>query len=515
MSTTHKSISLVDGSLMHVTLNRIIGSMIVVAAALAALALLQIWPFRPTTSIALAALLVFSAATLWVSKSSQWKPNRFHHKGASVLTGIGVVGMLVSIAGAGIAWPMVMFWFGIGATTAGATWMIAARYADVGEGLDNHGTMTNPVTNRGAAGWMLGIVMTGFYVLIYWYPSSLEGLTRTTDPLSWLMRGQAADHWFMYSLVYSLAVVVMGIRALYKYRHVRHQRIRTWSVMLVQLILAFVLPSILVLFQQPEFYFSYFWPLKWTYLWPGDYGMGWILADGGRTGVFMIFWGAMMSFIATPVLTYFYGKRWYCSWVCGCGAMAETLGDPYRHLAPRSTSSWRLERWMIHGVLVIIVLATALLWINSATEGRLFGTFSGAVAKTYGFIFGSIWAGVIGVGFYPFLGTRIWCRFGCPMAAILGLQQRFFSRFRITTNGAQCISCGNCSAYCEMGIDVRWYAQRGQNIVRASCVGCGICSTVCPRGVLKLENGPTEGRLNGPVLIDRDEVDVIDLPGFK
>jgi len=47
-----------------------------------------------------------------------------------------------------------------------------------------------------------------------------------------------------------------------------------------------------------------------------------------------------------------------------------------------------------------------------------------------------------------------------------------------------------------MGIDVKWYAQRGQNIIRASCVGCGICSAVCPRGVLKLENGPTEGRYN-------------------
>jgi len=42
-----------------------------------------------------------------------------------------------------------------------------------------------------------------------------------------------------------------------------------------------------------------------------------------------------------------------------------------------------------------------------------------------------------------------------------------------------------------MGIDVRAYAQRGENIVRASCVGCGICAAVCPRGVLRLENGST------------------------
>ena len=109
---------------------------------------------------------------------------------------------------------------------------------------------------------------------------------------------------------------------------------------------------------------------------------------------------------------------------------------------------------------------------------------------------GSVFAGVIGTGFYPLLGNRAWCRFGCPLAAYLGFVQRFKSRFRITTNGGQCISCGNCSTYCEMGIDVKWYAQRGQNIVRSSCVGCGVCSAVCPRGVLKLENGTEEARLN-------------------
>ena len=44
-----------------------------------------------------------------------------------------------------------------------------------------------------------------------------------------------------------------------------------------------------------------------------------------------------------------------------------------------------------------------------------------------------------------------------------------------------------------MGIDVKAYAQKGQNIVRSSCVGCGVCSAVCPRGVLKLENGEDAG----------------------
>jgi polyferredoxin len=172
------------------------------------------------------------------------------------------------------------------------------------------------------------------------------------------------------------------------------------------------------------------------------------------------------------------------------------MGDPYRQLSNKSLKAWKIERYTVHGVLAFIIITTALLWLNSAWSGDLLGSWSGTFSQWYGFFIGSIFSGVIGTGFYPIFGNRVWCRFGCPMAAILGLFQRFKSKFRITTNGGQCISCGNCSTYCEMGIDVRAYAQKGENIIRASCVGCGVCSAVCPRGVLNLENLSEEGRFS-------------------
>ena len=165
------------------------------------------------------------------------------------------------------------------------------------------------------------------------------------------------------------------------------------------------------------------------------------------------------------------------------------------------------------GYFVVIGLLVAMYFTGTTNE--VFFLNSGTLRSAYGLYIGSIFSGVVGTGFYPILGNRAWCRFGCPMAAILGFQQRMFSKFRITTNGGQCISCGNCSTYCEMGIDVRAYAQKGENIVRSSCVGCGICSAVCPRGVLKLENGPEKGRINPTEILLGNDVNLMDLVNQK
>ena len=352
----------------------------------------------------------------------------------------------------------------------------------------NNGIFFGTLTSRGIGAWLLGVLMTGFYVVLYWWPHYLKSAVRLTDPLARALSGHEADRWFLYGSLYTLMVLLFGTRMLRKYAHNRYEQIRTGSVMFFQLGLAFLLPQFLKALNQPEHYFTYFWPLKPEYLQPQSVHS--LLGHPGWLGVFMVVFGAVMTFLATPILTYFFGKRWYCSWICGCGGLAETLGDPFRQLSSKSRLSWRVERVMIYSVLVLVTVTIALLWVNDFSHGQLFGRLSGKFSQWYGFYIGAVFSGVVGVGFYPILGSRVWCRFGCPQAAVLGIWQKLFSRFRITTNGGQCMSCGNCSTYCEMGIDVRAYAQRGENIVRASCVGCGICAAVCPRGVLKLENGP-------------------------
>ncbi|NOQ74799.1 MAG: 4Fe-4S binding protein [Crocinitomix sp.] len=381
-------------------------------------------------------------------------------------------------------------------------------------GIKNDGIYHDTATNRGWIGVLTAVWLVTFYIVLYFHPYIMTDAISLTDPVKGLFKeGAMASQWFLYGLLYCTSMLVMGVRMYIKYRHNKYQIVRTTSVLFFQVIFAFLLVEILPLFGLPGRDLKNAMPLDYTFLY--KYNIQELL-DAGQFGMFLIIWGFVLSIIVVPTLVYFYGKRWYCSWVCGCGGLAETLGDPYRQLSNKKLWAWKLERWLVHGVLVFAAILTVFVGIHTFTslggvnDGEGVSTIMGIsafdVRDWYGFMVGAVFAGVIGTGFYPLFGNRTWCRFGCPLAAYMGLVQRFKSRFRITTNGGQCISCGNCSTYCEQGIDVRAYAQKGQNIIRSSCVGCGVCSAVCPRGVLKLENGPEAGRFGneGPIVLGND-----------
>lgn len=380
---------------------------------------------------------------------------------------------------------------------AGALLYLLPKYGSGLPGIRNNHIYFDSLNMRGWTGIGIGSLLILFYVMLYWFPYYITNWVILIDPVSYFLNGHGASQWFLYGFLYTIAVIVMGFRMMLKYRHNQYQQIRTGSVMFFQTAFAFIIPEVLVSLNKPWFDFKNIWPLNYSFFY--DYNLR-DMIQAGTLGWFMLFWGIALIIIAVPVLSYFFGKRWYCSWVCGCGGLAETLGDPFRQLSDKSLKAWKIERWLIHGVLVFAVIMTGITLINYFSEFTLLGNATNRLQQWYGFMIGSVFSGVVGTGFYPLMGNRVWCRFGCPLAACLGIVQRFKSRFRITTNGGQCISCGNCSTYCEMGIDVRAYAQRGENIVRSSCVGCGICAAVCPRGVLRLENGPEAGRIPSKAL---------------
>ncbi|MBT8235702.1 MAG: 4Fe-4S binding protein [Bacteroidia bacterium] len=501
-------------------------------------------------------------------------------KGATL---VGLAGLMILLLAAfNINFPGKGWWLtlSLGLIIGATYWFSKTSYGNKYKGIKNDGVWFKSMSSRGFWAWIAGISLTGFYVILYFFPEYLglvqggqsKGLISLFNPLSRMLSGNPASQWFVYGTLYTVAILAFGVKFIWKYRHNRYEVIRTFSVMFFQTAFAFIIPEIMARLngKLPYYDLKNVWPLNYYNF--ERYRIN-AFIDAGDIGLAMLIFGVLSIFVITPILTYKYGKRWYCSWVCGCGGLAETAGDPFRHLSDKRLSAWKVERWVVHSVVVFVTLMTTAViysylgndtskyWLTKGVflggvstlitlvflwamifkrkqlqkdaqygaigyfvviialiamhyfsgDGNIFLFKSESLRKSYGFLIGSIFSGVIGTGFYPIFGNRVWCRFGCPMAAILGFQQRLFSRFRITTNGGQCISCGNCSTYCEMGIDVRAYAQKGENIVRSSCVGCGICSAVCPRGVLKLENGPLKGRIKPNEVLLGNDVDLMEL----
>ena len=521
--------------------------------------------------------------TLDKSMALTGQPPKALSRGQKLATILGLTGLFILLLAAfNINFPNKGIWLSISLLSifVGVYWFSKEAYALKHKGIKNDGVWFKSVSARGLWGWVSGIVLTGFYIVLYFYPEYLglvkdganRGVIGLFDPLSKILSGNPASQWFVYGTLYTVAILAFGIKFIWKYRHNRYEVIRTISVMFFQTAFAFMIPEIMARLNGkiPYYDLKNIWPLNY-YNFERYRINGFI--DAGDIGLAMLIFGVLSILVITPILTFRYGKRWYCSWVCGCGGLAETAGDPFRHLSDKKLSAWKVERWVVHSVVVFVTLMTTAViysylgndtskyWLTKSTflisvitiltfvfgwamlfkrdqlkkdaqygaigyfviiialvslhyfngDGNIFLFKSETLRKSYGFLIGSIFSGVIGTGFYPIFGNRVWCRFGCPMAAILGFQQRLFSRFRITTNGGQCISCGNCSTYCEMGIDVRAYAQKGENIVRSSCVGCGICSAVCPRGVLKLENGPLQGRIDSNQVLLGNDVNLMTL----
>jgi len=218
--------------------------------------------------------------------------------------------------------------------------------------------------------------------------------------------------------------------------------------------------------------------------------------------------GGLQTFVAIPVLVYFFGKGAYCGWICSCGALAETLGDTHRHKMPHGPRWNRLDL-LGQGVLglagILLVLRIAG-WIwpgNAGLRALNFALKDGTGVPgplhllSYKWTVDVFLAGVLGYGLYFWFSGRMWCRFACPLAALMHVYARF-SRFRILSDKKKCISCNVCTSVCHQGIDVMNFANKGMPMADPECVRCSACVQSCPTGVLAFgQVARSDGRVLG------------------
>ena len=193
--------------------------------------------------------------------------------------------------------------------------------------------------------------------------------------------------------------------------------------------------------------------------------------------------GFFVTFFVIPIAVRYHGKR-FCSWICGCGGLAETLGDRWRHMSPKGEKS---RRWEFMGHVVLfwaIISAFVIMFLYNGNIGA-----SGLWHKSYSFIVDFWLIAVIPMFLYPVLGGKIWCRYWCPLAKYMEMLSKKYGKLKIKSTD-KCIQCTLCSKYCQVGVDVMAFSKNGAEFSNkeTSCIQCGICISVCPMNVLSFDS---------------------------
>jgi polyferredoxin len=204
-------------------------------------------------------------------------------------------------------------------------------------------------------------------------------------------------------------------------------------------------------------------------------------------------------------LSAIFAKSFFCGWVCPFGAIQQALTAARRWVQRRLGVLDRLARWMTPRVNRLAFLDR---WLRWAKYLVLLWIIWGTIA--YGvMVFRDVdpWAALLriaeaekGFGFVVLgavivaavFGDRVWCRYACPLGAIVGLIGKI-SPIKIQREDSACTGCGLCSKKCPMGIPVHTQSR----VSAVECNMCLHCVEACPaKGALELKailpgvNGP-------------------------
>ena len=184
--------------------------------------------------------------------------------------------------------------------------------------------------------------------------------------------------------------------------------------------------------------------------------------------------------VVTIVATIVFGRVW-CGWICPLGAILELFG-------PKGTRKMRAWfRGIKYGLLIVLFLmaifgSLAFMWLDPITIlvrgvadpiSVLLSIVENPGLRISTLLSVAMLALVIGLNF---IEKRFWCRYLCPLGAIIGLGSKFaFIRRRV--NEASCVKCGDCVKSCPMG------AINPETIKQdpAECVMCMDCAAPCPK----------------------------------
>ena len=363
-----------------------------------------------------------------------------------------------------------------------------------------------------------------------WWKGQVADRATLLGTLAVSMKGRS----FYYTLLYTVCVGGFGMARIRR-RRTPYVTVQTITLFLVQLFPLFLLPELFLpwlgyngafdsgmaghladaLFEKyiphadyiagvwpdwghPRAYWRSYgfilaWPLSVYNVFTSKPILGWLIIS------------FLQTFVLIPLIVMRWGKGAYCGWICSCGGLAETMGDTLREKMPHGPR-WNRLNMVGQGILALAfaLLAVRILgwafpgsWMHTGFGLLLDGKNASGVTVnplSWKWTVDIFIAGVLGVGLYVKASGRVWCRFACPLAALMHIYARF-GRFRIFADKKKCISCNVCTSVCHQGIDVMNFANKGLPMADPQCVRCSACVQSCPTGVLTFGRVDRDGNV--------------------
>ncbi len=215
------------------------------------------------------------------------------------------------------------------------------------------------------------------------------------------------------------------------------------------------------------------------------------------------------------------GRASFCGWLCPLGAVEDAihavgrraarllavvpgLGGPGGRLARwgarRSRRASRLQsprfrrldgllrslRYVAFGLIVLLTARFGTLVFADYDPFRVLFHFKFETWIAYAVLGGIIVSSV--------LVERFWCRYLCPVGAVVSVVSRF-SPAGIRREQAACVDCGRCDAACALGLEVASV----DRVASGQCTLCAECVGACPTDALHVSwgSGPAARRVAG------------------
>lgn len=188
------------------------------------------------------------------------------------------------------------------------------------------------------------------------------------------------------------------------------------------------------------------------------------------------------------VLTTLALRAFFCGWICPLGALQELIAAASQRLQRRFPIARRAVRAVRTRAAALAILDC---WLRYFKYLVLFWVLAGTAV--YGvLVFRDVdpWHAFITVTKLESIGglvvlaatllassvvERAWCRYACPLGAIIGLLSRL-SPLKIEREASACLACDVCTKACPVGIPVH----KMTHVDSPQCIACLECIGACP-----------------------------------